>query len=160
MSSKKGFTLIELLVVISIIGILATLLMANFFSAAARARDAVRKSDIKQLQKALELYSLNLVAPDYPLSNNFPPPKGSCWYAPNLNNPNGCPANVTIYMSNIPADPKAPFTPYFYQRTGQGTYNLCACLENSADPDGRAGICPGATAAQCPSSRRYLINEP
>jgi prepilin-type N-terminal cleavage/methylation domain-containing protein len=56
---KKGFTLIELLVVISIIGVLATLIMANFNSARERARDAQRKSDLKQFQTSLENFANN-----------------------------------------------------------------------------------------------------
>jgi general secretion pathway protein G len=53
---KKGFTLIELLVVIAIIGMLSALLVPNFMGARERARDAQRKSDLKQIQKALEMY--------------------------------------------------------------------------------------------------------
>ena len=52
----RGFTLIELLVVISIIGFLSTVVLASLNTARARARDAKRISDIRQLQAALELY--------------------------------------------------------------------------------------------------------
>jgi prepilin-type N-terminal cleavage/methylation domain-containing protein len=54
--NKKGFTLIELLVVIAIIGILSTLSVLALSSARARARDAKRISDIRQIQTALEMY--------------------------------------------------------------------------------------------------------
>lgn len=54
--NKKGFTLIELLVVIAIIGLLATLSIVALNNARARARDARRVADIKQIQTALELY--------------------------------------------------------------------------------------------------------
>ncbi len=52
---RKGFTLIELLVVIAIIGLLSTLAVVALTSARAKARDAKRLSDVKQLQTALEL---------------------------------------------------------------------------------------------------------
>ena len=55
--NKKGFTLLELLVVISIIGILAALLLANFNATRERARDAARQSDIKQYQTSLGQYA-------------------------------------------------------------------------------------------------------
>jgi prepilin-type N-terminal cleavage/methylation domain-containing protein len=54
---KKGFTMIELLVVIAIIGILASLALVTFSSSQQQARDASRKSDIKQYQNALEQFA-------------------------------------------------------------------------------------------------------
>lgn len=54
---QKGFTLVELLVVIAIIGLLSTLAVVALGSARAKARDARRISDIKQIQTALELYN-------------------------------------------------------------------------------------------------------
>lgn len=53
---KKGFTLIELLVVLAIIGILAAMIIASLSGARARARDAQRKSDLRQIKSALEQY--------------------------------------------------------------------------------------------------------
>jgi len=53
---KKAFTLIELLVVIAIIELLSSVILVSFNSAQQRARDAVRLSDMKQIQLALELY--------------------------------------------------------------------------------------------------------
>ncbi len=53
---NKGFTLIELLVVIAILGLLATIVAVSLTSARARARDARRVSDIRQIELALELY--------------------------------------------------------------------------------------------------------
>jgi prepilin-type N-terminal cleavage/methylation domain-containing protein len=56
MNRKKGFTLIELLVVIAIIGILASIVLASLSSAQAKARDAKRTAEMKQVALALELY--------------------------------------------------------------------------------------------------------
>ncbi len=52
----KGFTLIELLVVVAIIGLLASVVMVSLNSARAKARDAKRVSDLRNIQAALELY--------------------------------------------------------------------------------------------------------
>lgn len=52
---RKGFTLIELLVVIAIIGLLATLAVVSMSSARAKARDAKRVSDIRQMATILDV---------------------------------------------------------------------------------------------------------
>jgi prepilin-type N-terminal cleavage/methylation domain-containing protein len=68
---QKGFTLIELLVVIAIIGLLATLATVSFSGSTKKARDAKRKSDLIQVQKALELY--------YDDHNAYPSTAGAWW---------------------------------------------------------------------------------
>lgn len=54
--NKAGFTLIELLVVIAIIGLLASVVLLALNSARAKARDAKRLADIRQIASAFELY--------------------------------------------------------------------------------------------------------
>lgn len=80
--NKKGFTLVELLVVIAIIGLLATLAFVSLNSARAKARDAKRVSDVRQVQSALELYYNNQVEPGYPPQGAADTPCNSgdaCW---------------------------------------------------------------------------------
>lgn len=55
-SNKKAFTLIELLVVIAVIGLLASIVLVNVRGVRAKARDARRLSDMKQIVLALQLY--------------------------------------------------------------------------------------------------------
>lgn len=69
LKQQFGFTLIELLVVISIIGILAAMVMVSFTSSQRQARDAARKSDIKQYQTSLESFA-NLNNSLFPQRNN------------------------------------------------------------------------------------------
>ncbi|MCL6096137.1 MAG: type II secretion system protein GspG [Patescibacteria group bacterium] len=115
---KKGFTLVELLIVVAIIGVLATLLMVNFVGVRQRARDAQRKSDLRQIQSALEIYRADNSS--YPLAVS------------GLNS--GCPAsftyNGTTYMSKVPCDPLG--ASYIFSSTGS-TYSITACLENTND---------------------------
>lgn len=69
MKNKKGFTLVELLVVIAIIGLLSTIAFISLNRARAKARDAKRISDVRQLQSALELYYNDQSNPSYPVGS-------------------------------------------------------------------------------------------
>ena len=53
---NRGFTLIELMVVITIIGLLASAVLASMSNSRKSARDASRVQAVKELQKSLELY--------------------------------------------------------------------------------------------------------
>jgi len=117
----RGFTLIELLVAISIIGILSSFLLANFVGVRQRARDGIRKSDLRQIQSALELYRSDKAA--YPAS-----PLPSC----------GSPLQDTskppvVYMQKIPCDPSNSSV-YTYTASGNDSYTIVGCLENGNDP--------------------------
>ena len=130
----SGFTLIELLVAIGIIGILASFLLANFVGVRQRARDGVRKSDLRQIQSALELYRSDKGG--YPTSGsssgNFPTVCGS-----QFDDGASTPA---IYMKKIPCDPSGGTAIYTYipsnpnsDNTLYASYSLVACLENKND---------------------------
>ena len=64
-SNQRGFTLIELLVVITIIGLLASTVLASLANSRQSARDVSRVQAVKELQKALELYR-NANSGNYP----------------------------------------------------------------------------------------------
>ena len=142
--NKKGFTLIELLVVIAIIGMLSALVVPNFMGARERARDSQRKSDLKQIQKALEMYRQDQTLYPTATSGRF----GTCG--------SSFSSGSTIYMNKIPCDPLAP-TPYYYSPNNTNlTFQLCACLENKADFDSSTS-CP---CGPCSSGKCYIVTEP
>ncbi len=147
---RRGFTLIELLVVIAIIGSLSALLLPNFMGARERARDVQRKSDLKQVQKAFELYKQDQAIPAFPTSL---PTAGACWSS-------GVNCTGNIYMNKFPADPTASQQYYLSTDNDALTYALCACLENEADPDAVTGVgaCPVCSA--CQNGPCYIVNQP
>jgi prepilin-type N-terminal cleavage/methylation domain-containing protein len=55
--SKGGFTLIELLIVISILALVSSFTYLSFQGTQQSARDARRKSDLKQFQTAIETFA-------------------------------------------------------------------------------------------------------
>lgn len=144
-SFRFGFTLIELLVVISIIGILTTLIAANLNSARSRARDAERKSDMRNIATALRLY--------YNDWGQYPPlsasggiayiggcnaasagtqPKNQCLWGGKWSD-----GFTTTYMTKLPEDPLTG-QHYFYKLLATDQYILSACLENKSDTSGIA----------------------
>lgn len=126
--SKFSFTLIELLVVIAVISSLSALLLPNYMAARERARDSQRKSDLKQIQKGLELYRQDQIQVAYPATL---PTVNDCW-----SSGGGATCTGTVYMNKFPGDPNTSPAKYYYSVNNTTlTYTLGACLENTADSD-------------------------
>jgi len=125
-----GFTLIELLVVIAIIGILATFVLASFNVSRLKARDAVRMSDLTQIQLALEQFYDDVGS--YPTCtggsnvNICSSPTTDAYGA--LSTLNGSGISITTYLRSVPLDPtntNAEYGYYYarqYKKTGATTY--------------------------------------
>lgn len=135
LSENKGFTLIELLVVIGVVAFLMTVMFPNFMAARQRARDAQRKSDLVQMQRALEFYKSDQSPQAYPSTAS------SGYFDINLCNQcwsSSANCGGNLYMRKAPCDQGGAVpTPYIYSRdaTDELKYDLSACLENVVDPD-------------------------
>lgn len=140
--------MVELLVVIAMIGILATIGLSTLNPGAQfqKAQDARRKSDLSQIQKAIEQY--------YQDNGAYPPN-----FAPNDYRIKGLDGNVVDwgdswlpYMGNLPKDPSSSKNYVYYSPScppscpaGQ-TYYLYASLNRGA-----SGIqtCESADGLKC-----------
>jgi len=116
---NKGFTLIELLVVISIIGILVAATSSSFVNSQKKSRDASRKSELKSLSNALNMY--------YADKGKFP---SSITFDGEFKE------DDIIYMKKVPVGTSGGAKQMFYKPSSTfKSFRLFANLENSGDGD-------------------------
>ena len=70
--NKYAFTLIELIIVVVILAILATIAFLTLWNYPTQARDTLRMTDLRNIEKAIELYKVkNWTYPKNNINNNF-----------------------------------------------------------------------------------------
>lgn len=131
-NNRWGFTLIELLVVIAVIAMVIVVILPNFMGVRQRARDTARKSDLVQMQKAIELYKQDQNPQKYPTTGAFDTGMcNTCWSS-------GADCTGNVYIRKVPCDPGGNSqNPYIYERneTDDLSYTLSSCLENIVDSE-------------------------
>lgn len=151
---QKGFTLIELLVVIAIISLLSSVVLAALNDARAKARDARRLEDLRQINNALQLYLQDhaeapIIDEDLSTDITYTSSGSGGW--------GGLETLLSPYIKKLPMDPlngeTVPVTGnrdgnsdsyrYFYRRLDVHAYGPC---ENS-----------GWTIPACNDKRLYIL---
>jgi general secretion pathway protein G len=139
MTNQKGFTIVELIVVVATIAVLAAIVLTNVNQYTAKARDAKRMTDLKQIRIALQMY--------YEQNGGYPViarwatsevttyDSGARWAS--------LQTALAPYLSKLPGDPRpigtgGPWTTgtyhYAYSSDGQ-IYDLVAQLEGINNPN-------------------------
>jgi len=168
---RNGFTFIELIISIAVLAVLAGFILytLNPFVQFQKSRDARRKSDLGQIQKALEQYyqdheqyppssGSNNGSDSYEImdtSSNYPPGTPIKW--------GGTTPVWQKYIEVLPKDPD-PQKTYAYLTDPSGQmYWLYASLDRGTkDPDAcTGGICQNIGGANCGSSAcNYGVSSP
>lgn len=151
---KKGFTLLEIMLVIAIIGILSAIvvLAVNPSLAIKKTRDAVRYSDIRSLNNAINQYIIDHGHAPYLQDNCSPAQADPSCFTNEV--PKSSPyewkllqEDLSEYIQNIPQDPcgekcfaKPKYYAYAYYSPA---YFYSACIKN-----GMCGKFPKMTSIQ------------
>jgi general secretion pathway protein G len=147
---KNGFTLIELIIVIAILAVLTSVLIAiiNPVKQLEKGRDGRRKSDIAQIQRALEIYyhdygSYPTSTSDYKITanNGTTVNWGNSWLP---------------YMEVVPSDPSSNLYVYYSPVSSSGqTYYLYASLELGTED---ANACNNGNACSSLITNSITVN--
>lgn len=156
MNTKNGFTLIEVIIAVSVLAVLVAFILStlNPFAQFQKSRDARRKSDLSQVQKALEQY--------YQDHQQYPPSSGDPSYyimdtSTNPSTPvvwgNSTPV-WQKYIEVLPKDPDAQKRYIYLTGSNNQMYWLYSALDRgSKDPDVcSGGVCQNTQGVNCGSS--------
>jgi type II secretory pathway pseudopilin PulG len=153
MYKYKGYTLVELLLVIMTIGVMAGFGLSKYPGVQKSSRDANRRSDLKQLQTALENYA-NIKGGFYPSRNSAVLTSVLC--------------NSDLGISNCPDDPHSGdnvcngVCNYYFSSNGSCTvgdpcasqYVLYARLEKNSNTNLYVVYCSNG------ESKDVVVNDP
>ncbi len=152
--------MIELILVMTLLSILALVMLSNFNNTLKRGRDSQRKSDLSQLQKALENYYEDHHT--YPTFTDIFNRKLCTNYV--------CLTSDTVYMMKVGTDPVPASYKYVYEPeptaspVGPSTYYyLYSHIENTADQDPNISLNGFTTNTDCnisgvPIPCRYYVS--
>ena len=143
------------LVVMAIIGILAAVIMGGFRSSQRRSRDAKRKSDLRQIGQAMELFYADYDR--YPTASSNGAIE-ACSYNAALDEGVAClwgsgkmeeSASGRIYFRELPNDSRNGQDYYYKTLNSNQSYQLYARLENSEDQHCIDECCASDTKSGC-----------
>ena len=123
---NKGFTLIELIVAIGILGILAVaaIMALDPVAQLQKSNDVRRKSDLAQIQRALESY--------YQDNNKYPPSTLATTTPPYEISGTAWGNSWQPYMNILPQDPASAKHYVYYSTVDRQSYYIYASLDRGS----------------------------
>jgi prepilin-type N-terminal cleavage/methylation domain-containing protein len=108
LSTRKtaGFTLLELIVVLAVISLLSSIVLASLGGARASARDSQRLQDMRQIERALEMF--------YTDHGHYPRNVPDCGDDAHIGQGNAIDDKLDDYMQSVPEDPRHDGSTYYY----------------------------------------------
>jgi prepilin-type N-terminal cleavage/methylation domain-containing protein len=128
---RKGFTLLELLIVMAVLGALASIVLVSYPASQKRARDAKRRSDVKQYQAAMEIYANK---------------NGGVYSVTAATNISGTYCSSTLALPACPDDPKT--TQHYTVIATTTTYRIWTTLEQPTSPVTYFYVCSTGEAGE------------
>lgn len=149
---RKAFTLIEIILVMVLLAIITGILLTNFNSSLKRGRDAQRKNDLAQIQKALEIYYSDMQA--YPSFTTF--------FGGKLCTTVACSTSERVYMQRTPVDPNETYE-YVYVPEATASpsyYYLYSYIENDKDVGINVSLTGFTSDVECTTGQlcRYYVS--
>lgn len=149
---RSGFTLIEIILVMVLLAIITGILLTNFNSSLKRGRDAQRKNDLSQIQKALEIYYSDMQS--YPSFTTF--------FGGKLCTTVACTTSERVYMQRTPKDPTSTYNYVYVPEPGTAPsyYYLYSYIENDKDVGNNISFTGFTTDIECATGElcRYYVS--
>lgn len=153
-NNKKGFTLIELMVVIAIVALMSSIVLSALTSTRTKARDTDRIAELRNIEKALHLYSISnngtvpIASPSFTVWSDFYSYNSSTLCA-TAGNPNLAVQGLFTALINAKTLPTRPLNDpmsskgycYIYMSDSAGKWGILAtALEGQKNTDGNQSV--------------------
>jgi general secretion pathway protein G len=133
-TDRRGFTLLEIMAVVVILGILATIVMAQYANTTRESAQTALKTQLQAVRQAVELYKIQH-------RDRWPTDTGT---------PTAAGVNWNLLTTATPGNDDRPYGPYLARAPGNPFFNNSSSFGTGTDApwqmDGDTGVITAASA--------------